>query len=316
MEIVKSFEQLHLKSSFLAIGVFDGVHLGHQQIIKGLVREAHKAAVPAVVMTFHPHPMVVLYEYKDPLYLTSLQQRNEILADLGVDIAINQSFTKDFSQQSGGDFLYRLKSHLNFQQLWAGHDFALGRNRQADINALMEMSKALHYTLRRFDPIMVDNEVVSSSAIRALLIQGHVERASRLLGRPYQVEGLVVKGDGRGTALGIPTANVQPDEQMVIPKTGVYISEAIVGGENLKAITNIGIRPTFNGEHPHEVVVEVHILDFHEDIYAQRIRVNFIIRLRDEMKFQRVADLLSQVQRDIQAARLYFKESSLLDQPT
>lgn len=316
MEIVESFEQLHLNSSFLAIGVFDGVHLGHQQIITGLVREAHKAAEPAVVMTFHPHPIVALYDYKEPLYLTSLQQRNEILEGLGVDIVINQSFTKDFSQQSGEEFLYRLKKHLNFRQLWAGYDFALGKNRQADVHALIEMSKALQYTLRKFDPIMLDNEVISSSAIRALLMQGQVEKAARLLGRLYQVEGLVVKGDGRGTALGIPTANVQPSVQTVIPKTGVYVSEAIVGGETLKAITNIGIRPTFNGEHPHEVVMEVHILDFHQDIYAQRIRVNFCVRLRDEMKFDQVADLLAQVQRDIQTARLYFQKLKLLDQPT
>ena len=310
MRYFDSFEQVQLKHSWVAIGVFDGVHLGHQQIIRGLVEKAKRVSEPSVILTFHPHPLVVLHGCHTPIYLTTPQQRIDVLDRLGVDVVITQPFTYQLAQQSAQAFLLQLNQHLYMRQLWAGYDFALGKNREADVQVLSQMSATIGYTFQKIVPVELDGKVISSSGIRALLQNGDVEQAADWLRRPFQVDGLVISGDRRGSSIGIPTANVQCMSLMVMPKNGVYICEVEVEHQWYPTVTNIGFRPTFNGANAGEPVLEAHLLDFNQDIYGKNVRVNFLRRLREELIFSTAQDLLAQIQIDIQMTRLYFAKQT------
>ena len=282
----------------MTVGSYDGVHLGHQQIIHPLVEGARQNNLPAVVVTFHPHPQLVINNEDRPFYLTLPDHRVEILEDLGVDFVLTYPFRKETSQMGAEDFILSIHNQIHFSSLWVGHDFALGRDREGDSTLLEKIGEQLGYHLQEIPPYIFENEVVSSSRIRRTLREGKVRKANQLLGRPHKIFGKVIKGDNRGKSLGFATSNLDVPSEVVDLKPGVYACWAEVGGKTQKAVTNIGFRPTFGGglTSPR---IEAHLLDFSQDLYGERMGLQFIDRIRDEMKFDQVSDLQAQISADI-----------------
>lgn len=302
MQLIWSLENVHLQNSWLTIGSFDGIHRGHQEIIHKLTAGAHAVGAPAVVLTFHPHPAVVLGKRKDAFYLTTPEQRAELLAGLGVDYVIVQPFNLVIAGMSAADFMSKINTNLDIKELWVGHDFAMGKNREGNIEKLREIGLSMGYNLEVLSPFTLDGEIVSSSRIREVLKQGEVREAARLLGRPYSLDGLVVPGDGRGRTIGVPTANLSVWSEQQLPKSGVYVCRAEIDGQWLGALTNVGTRPTFD---PPDAAprVEAHLLDFHSDLYGHTMHLEFLEWLRSEEKFTNVQALIDQMQQDILIGR-------------
>lgn len=297
-----SLDDVRLNNSWLTIGSFDGVHLGHQEIVGNLTSGAHAAGAPAVVLTFYPHPSIVLGKRNGSFYLTSPEDKASLLTHLGVDVVITHPFNREVAAMTAAEFMNRLNEHLGLKRLCVGYDFALGRGREGDVPTLRRLGKELGYTLEVFPPVKVDDQVVSSSRIREMLTLGEVAQAARLLGRPYSVKGEVTRGDGRGRTIGIPTANLAVWEELILPAAGVYVGQAVVSGQTFGAVTNIGIRPTFssNSSSPH---IEAHILDFDGDLYSRQIELTFLQRVRSEMRFPNAQALVEQIHQDIALAR-------------
>ncbi len=297
-----TLEDLHLQDTWLTIGTFDGVHLGHQEIVRSLAGRAHAEGSLAVVLTFYPHPAVVLGKRMAPFYLTTPEERAEILGAHGADVIVTLNFTRRLSQTSARDFVSLLKSHLGMRFMLVGPDFALGRNREGNVQMLAELGREFGYQLETVPPVEIGGQPVSSSRIRAALAAGDLEVVAQLLGRPYDLVGQVVPGDGRGRSIGVPTANLSLWPERAIPKSGVYVSRALVNGREWGSVTNIGVHPTFTSttDHPH---VETHLLNFNEDIYGQDLRLVFLARLRDEQRFPNADSLVAQIRQDIARAR-------------
>jgi riboflavin kinase/FMN adenylyltransferase len=299
---VFSLNALSLKNAWLAIGVFDGVHRGHQQMLQLLCNGAHAESAPAVVLTFEPHPAVVLGKQVDFKWLSPPEERNDLLKNQGVDFIILQHFDKEFARISAQDFMHNITQQLGLRRLFVGHDFALGHNRQGNVSFLTEIGKKLGYSIELINPVTDQNGVISSTRIRNYIRAGMVEEACQDLGRLYSLSGSVVHGDGRGRTINIPTANLDLHPDKLIPTNGVYACWAWLAGERMAAVTNIGTRPTFtSGEQVTHV--EAHILDLHEEIYGQELRLEFVHRLRDEQRFPSVDDLIAQIHSDIDQTR-------------
>ena len=297
-----SIEDVYLQDSWLTIGSFDGVHKGHQQILRDMTAGAHQTNTTAVVLTFHPHPAVVLGKRSGPFYLTSPEERASLLAQLGVDIVLTCPFNLHVARTSAKDFMHELSMHLHMNQLWVGYDFALGKNREGDVPTLKHLGKSLGYEVHVINPVKLNGEVISSSAIRTALGSGDVAKASELLGRPYQVSGEIVHGDGRGRTIGIPTANLEVWAERAIPKAGVYVCKAHVQDKTIGAVTNIGVRPTFENQST-SPTVEAHLLNYNGDLYGKRMKLDFVARLRDERRFESIESLVQQINSDIQLGR-------------
>lgn len=302
MQHVGSLETLSVPDAWLTMGTFDGVHRGHQEIIRQLVAGAHAQNIPAILLTFDPHPVAILRPERAPKLLTSAHERAELFGQLGVDIVITHPFNHAVAAISARDFLTKLKNHLGFTQFWVGYDFAMGHNREGDIPRLRELGREMGYALHVVEPITFEGKTISSSQIRRLIAEGNVDEARDLLGRPYQLTGTVVEGAKRGRTIGIPTANLAADERRAFPARGVYACRAWVNQTPINAVTNIGLRPTFeNGTV--QASVEAHLLDFSGDLYGQELTLEFFARLRDEQKFSGIDALVAQIQQDIEAAR-------------
>jgi len=302
MQHYHDFKKISLKESLVTIGSFDGVHIGHQQIIRSLVDQAHQAGKPAVVVTFHPHPQLVLKDETRPYYLTLPEKRAHLLGDLGVDFVLTYPFTKDTSRMSPVDFISQLYEHLKFSELWVGYDFALGKDRLGTPSHLREIGQEFDYSVHEIPAYYHKEELVSSSLIRNEIRTGEIQEAAELLGRPFEISGEVIKGEKRGKSLGFATANLQVHPAIVDIKSGVYACRAIVSGKTYSAVTNIGYRPTF-GEDLITPRIEAHLLDFSGDIYGDRLDLIFIDRMREEMKFVNVSDLIVQIRSDVEQAR-------------
>lgn len=293
------------EDAWLTIGAFDGFHIGHQKIIKELTAGAHKKGVPAVVLTFYPHPSRVIYGPSESFYLTMPDRKAALLGEAGIDAVITYPFDANTASISAEEFIDKLCRHLNFTQLWIGYDFALGHNREGDTEKLIEISDKCGYELSTIEAFKHGEEIVSSTRIRNLLKEGAVEKASVLLGRPHSVNGIVTKGDGRGTKIGVPTANLATHKSLLVPKEGVYACQVKINGEVYQAVTNVGRRPTFELE-PVPSRVEAFILDFDRNLYGKDIRVDFLARIRDEKRFSNSEELVEQIGVDIQKAKQYF----------
>lgn len=312
-----SLEEVELKNAWATIGAFDGVHRGHQAILAPLVAEAHAAGCPAVVVTFFPHPAVVLRSVHNPHYLSTPDERAALLGELGIDAVITLAFTSELAALTAPEFMHLLKGHLGLRQLWVGYDFALGRNRQGDIPTLRRLGEEMGYSVRVIPEITQGGASVSSSQVRALVREGNVGQAARLLGRPYRLSGEVVHGDARGRTIGIPTANLSPWPGKIVPATGVYATwawvpaaESTLRGEiRVQAVTNIGLRPTFAGQ-PDAPRIEAHLLNFERDLYGQTISLEFLEHLRPEQRFPSVDALLAQIALDKERAKEVFSHAT------
>jgi riboflavin kinase/FMN adenylyltransferase len=303
MQLFSSLDSTHLDGVWLTIGSFDGVHRGHQEIIRRLVAGAHAHAAPAAVLTFYPHPAVVLRGANGPFYLTSPEDRAALIDSLGVDFIIIQQFDRQLAGTSARDYVMRLKEHLGVQQLLVGQDFALGRGREGNIHILRQLGDEFGFEVVVNQPVLLDGQAISSSQIRSELTAGNVERAHQLLGRPYRITGEVIPGDGRGHMIGIPTANLNPWSEQLLTGAGVYACQAwTADNKAYQAATNIGVRPTFDGSATYQHV-EAHLLDYTGDLYGQTIHLDFLTRLRDEQKFASAQALYTQIQEDITRIR-------------
>jgi riboflavin kinase/FMN adenylyltransferase len=305
MQHFYGLQDVSYEDAWLTIGAFDGFHIGHQRIIKELTAGAHAKGVPAVVLTFYPHPSRVIYGPTEAFYLTMPDRKANLLGKAGVDAVITYPFDAKTASVSAEDFIDSLCCHLNFTKLYIGYDFALGHNREGDTRILKEIGSTCGYELQAIEAFKYDGAIVSSTRIRELLINGHVASAAKLLGRPHAVNGIVTRGDGRGSKIGIPTANLATHKSLIVPKEGVYTCDVIVDDKKYHAVTNVGRRPTFELE-PVPSRVEAYILDFDQDIYGKDIRVEFIERLRDEHKFSNSDELVRQIGVDVQNVRQYF----------
>ena len=297
-----SLDGLALQNTWLTIGIFDGVHRGHQEILRRLVSGAHEEGSPAVVLTFTPHPAVVLGGKTDFKCLTTPGERVELLESLGVEGVITQTLDRALASQTAEEFMRRLARTLGLRRLLIGYDTALGRGREGNAARLTEIGKELGYTVQVVPPLKDEVGIISSTRIRAAVAAGNVSAAASDLGRYFFVAGPVIHGDGRGQALNIPTANIQVPAGKLIPANGIYATWAWVDGKKYPAATSIGVRPTFT---PEESVshVEAHLLDFKRDLYGQLIKLEFVEYLRPEEKFPSAQGLLKQIQRDIEETR-------------
>ena len=286
----------------MTIGAFDGVHRGHQALIGQMVAEAHANGRAAVVLTFFPHPSVVLRGRRPSFYLSSPEEKAEYLSALGVDATVTHPFNLAVSEITATEFVNRLVRYARLEELWCGSDFALGHNREGTVEFLEAAGKTRGFGVRVMPPVLIDGEVISSTRIRQTLRDGAVEQAARYLGRPFRLGGQVVEGAKRGRQLGIPTANLAISEERATPAVGVYACRASAPDWQGQAVVNIGFRPTFEGAEARPTV-EAHLLDFSGDLYGKTVSLDFIARLRPEIKFPGIDSLLAQIQRDILQAR-------------
>lgn len=298
----RSLDEVHLPQAFLTIGVFDGVHRGHRTLIGQMVAAARAAQVPAVVLTFDPHPAAVLSHQVNLPCLTTPEERASLLARLGVDMVITQPFDRAFASQSAEAFMRRLSQSLGLRRLFIGYDFALGRGREGNAERLIELGTALGYEVEVVEPLRRQGEVISATAIRSHLQAGRVEVAAELLGYRYTIQGKVAHGEGRGRLLQFPTANLAPPECKLLPANGVYACWSNVHGRRYLSVVNIGLRPTFDAQTARPQV-ESHLLDFGGDLYDQALSIEFVARLREEMKFPSAEALVAQIRRDVDRAR-------------
>ncbi|MFZ1040065.1 MAG: bifunctional riboflavin kinase/FAD synthetase [Anaerolineales bacterium] len=296
-----SLSELHLQNSCLAIGVFDGVHRGHQKIIGKLTEGARANGVPAVVLTFWPHPAFVLGG-GGVKSLTTPDERADLLASFGVDIVLTYPFDSIVANLSAREFMARLKEHLGLSHLLMGYDFALGKGREGNATRLTELGREMDYTTEVIEAVSDESGVISSTEIRKLVSVGDVADAAKLLGRNYILQGTVIHGDGRGRKFEIPTANIDYPKDKVIPANGIYACWAWVDHEKHMSAVNIGINPTFT---PDKLTptLEAYILDFNRDIYGKHVKIEFVVRLRDELKFDSVKALIGQIQKDVAKVR-------------
>ena len=289
----------------VTIGVFDGVHRGHQHLIGVLLESARPEGLATVALTFNPHPRTVLRPGTAITYLTSLEERVELLQGQGVDSVGVVAFTSELAQLSAEDFLSLLVQELEMRLLVVGPDFALGRNRAGTIGVMREIGERLGFRVEVAPLLAEADEKVGSSAIRQALGAGDVERVGRLLGRPFSLRGPIVAGDRRGRALGFPTANIALGLDRALPAYGIFVTRAYVRESSHESCTSIGIRPTFDVEP--RPVVETFILDFDEDIYGREMQIDLLRRLRGEERFASAEALIAQIHKDIENTREWFK---------
>jgi riboflavin kinase/FMN adenylyltransferase len=304
MELVHGLiHQINERPTILTIGAFDGVHRGHQHLIGAVVRRAKALGCQSAVLTFDPHPDLVVHPERDRLYLTSLEERTELIAALGVDLLIVMPFNREVMGLSALDFMMQVRSAVALRELWVGWDFALGRKREGTLDRLREIGRQLDYTVHPVDAFMLaDGTLISSSRIREALQAGDIAIAAKLLGRTFSLSGTVVTGDQRGRTIGFPTANIAVGPQHVLPADGIYVCRAEVGGQRYGAATSIGVRPTFDGT---TRTVEAYLLDFADDIYGETLKLDILHRLRGEEKYDSVAALVAQINQDVASTRAW-----------
>ncbi len=298
----------------VTVGNFDGIHTGQRRILDLVSARARETGLRSAVVTFEPHPLSVLRPEKAPPLLTTPAQKESLLAETGIDALLVVQFTPSFARLPARrfvrDFLCR---KLAVREVYVGSSFAFGRDREGDLSLLRTMGDSFGFAAFGFEEVSSDGAAVSSTRIRAAVATGEVGEAARLLGRPYSLGGIVVRGDGRGRGLGWPTANLAVDNDL-LAADGVYVTRLRIAarGESLPSVTNVGTRPTVYDEHPR--LVECHVLDFDRDIYGERVELEMLRRLRGEQKFPSVEALREQIGRDAEAAREYFATASCYQQ--
>ncbi|MEZ5424795.1 MAG: bifunctional riboflavin kinase/FAD synthetase [Pyrinomonadaceae bacterium] len=305
MKIFHGTENANIsRPTVLTLGVFDGLHLGHQRIMQMVVERAQAVGAVPTAITFDPHPRAVLHPENAPPLLQTLDQRLAAFEVLGIKQTIVIRFTKEFAAQEASDFLREIiHERLQAKEVYLGKGFEFGKNRGGNIKLLKEMSGKLGFYADEVPEVRLRGHRISSSRVRQTLFDGRVNLARRMLGRPYGVEGQIEHGVRRGHQIGFPTANLKPQNR-VIPRLGVYVTSTLIKNQWRRSITNIGVRPTF--ENDTEPSIETYIFDFDGDLYGDVLRVRFLHRLRNERKFAGIDDLKAQIEKDSRRALNYF----------
>jgi riboflavin kinase / FMN adenylyltransferase len=310
MKIIEEIKHIEMPvhNAVVAIGNFDGVHIGHQALLQTVVEKAHTIGGTAVALTFDPHPMRVISANEQPPLITLKEQKAELIERTGIDVLLQIPFTPEFASISARSFVEELLiRRVGMKVLVVGNDYTFGRNREGNIGLLKQWAPELDFEVIVVGWIQAangDNQRISSTRVRELVMEGRMEDAKKLLGRHYQIRGIVATGRNRGgRLLGFPTANLNLQDELS-PKEGIYAVTVEHGAELYQGVANIGYSPTFDDN---VFTVEVHLLDFKKNIYGETIRVNFIQRLRDEIKFQSIDALATQIHLDIENAREILK---------
>lgn len=302
MKIIRNIDDIteELTGSIVTIGNFDGIHLGHRELFRKLVREAREKNTQSVVITFDPHPQKIIHPERRPFFLlTPLEEKLSLIKSCDVDVVILIPFSIEFARTTAEEFVENiLWKKLRLSKLIVGYDYVFGKGKGGNAKFLKTSGRKLGFQVEEIGAVKSDGIISSSTAIRLAILDGNVKQASEMLGRPYGVTGTVVKGYRRGTDMGYPTANIKSEK--VIPATGVYAIIAEFEGIRRPGVINIGYNPTFGNE---EISAEVHLLDFKGDIYGREITILFIARLRDEIKFNNPEELGRQIEMDIKRAR-------------
>lgn len=301
MQVEKELAKLKPeKDTLLTIGVFDGVHLGHKYLLSQLTKQAKEQDLLSGVVTFNRHPHEVLAPQTKLPFLTDLTQRINLLKNEGVEAIFTLSFTSELAQLSARQFASLLKKYLRMRGMVIGPDFALGQTREGNVDILRTLGQDMGFSITVIPPVMINGEVVSSTAIRNALANGDMKRVLNLVGRPFSLNGRVTSGAGRGVELGFPTANLDIDPRQALPADGVYATWTDIDGQAYQSMTNIGQQPTFGGS---QRVVEVYILDYHSNLYGHELRIDIMERLRGEKQFDTAEELKKQITEDINQGR-------------
>jgi len=288
------------RDTLLTVGVFDGVHLGHKYLISKLLGQAGQRNLLSGVVTFYQHPEELLSPRTRLPFLTGIEERINLLKNEGVDVIIPLSFTAEMAQIGARQFVGLLRKHLSMCGLVVGSDFALGKGREGDTDTLQRLGQSMNFSVTVVPPLVVNGEVISSTAIRKALADGDMRKVRELVGRPFSLQGKVVTGAGRGAGLGFPTANLDIGPERAMPPDGVYASWAHINGKVYQSMANIGRCPTFGGC---ERTAEAYIVDYQGDLYGQELKLDIIDRLRDEKKFDTVEALKAQMTEDVKQGK-------------
>lgn len=307
MKIYNSiYEFSSTKKTVVTLGTFDGVHIGHEAILDKICHNSKEEDLESVILTFFPHPRLIVSDNCDIKLLNTIEEKSQLLAKKGIQNFIIHPFDKAFSELSPREFVEQiLVQKLNIQKIIIGHDHKFGKNRAADFNDLLAFGKEFGFEVEEISAQQIDEVSISSTKIRTALLEGDVTLANSYLGYTYMLNGIVVKGNQLGRTIGYPTANIEiPEEYKLIPKNGVYIVSVLLNGVLLKGMMNIGVKPTLGSN---KLSIEVHILNFSEDIYGNKIQVNILKRIREEQKFASFNDLKNQLEKDKQDTIHFFE---------
>lgn len=297
MKIINDLDSFPQTATVVTIGTFDGVHIGHQKIINRLIKTANQGQLKSAILTFFPHPRMVLQKDAKIKLIHTIEERSQILEALGLDYLFIKKFTHEFSRLSSHDFVKQiLVDTLHAKKVVIGYDHRFGRNRNADIHDLRNFGKQYNFEVEEISMQDIDDVAVSSTKIRNALLEGTIEKANKYLGYPFMITGMVVKGKELGRQIDFPTANINVEEAYkLIPKHGSYVVSATIDNTLVYGMMNIGTNPTVKGK---KETIEVHFFDFNKDLYNQKIQVNLLHRIRDEEKFESIAVLKQQLEKD------------------
>jgi riboflavin kinase/FMN adenylyltransferase len=288
----------------LTIGNFDGVHLGHRELLKKIKSECKEKKQLFVVVTFIPHPQKILQPEKERFLINSYDQRRDLLSSLGVDILIEMGFTRDFSTLTPESFLNdHLLVYPKLKDFYLGYDFAFGANKEGGYDLVKSLCQPLKVAIEIQPKFEFKGKVVSSSMIREKVESGKIDEVDELLARSFNLEGVVIKGEGRGKKIGFPTANIQVSPDLIVPQKGVYITRTVYKGMTYNSITNIGNNPTFKDTY--QLHIETNLFDFETDIYGEKLDIEFLHKVRNEVKFPTVNDLIAQIKTDVVFAKKF-----------
>lgn len=306
MRVIEDLSQFPKPLSYpvMAIGVFDGVHRGHQAILKSLLERTREKKGTSVLLTFSPHPQKIISSGDAPPLLQTQEQKEELLRKLKIDILVRLPFTRSLSLYTPEQFALKILYNHGIREIFVGSNFRFGHRRSGDVAMLRSMGEKFGFEVHEINPVYFRGTRISSTLVRKLLREGRVSLAKRMLNRPYQIQGIVVRGAGKGIQLGFPTANLEVENEL-IPANGVYAGRVEIDGKVFPSVTNIGHRPTLHQRAGERPVVETHLLDFREDVYGRPIKLELCLRLRPEKKFSGPAELRKQIERDIKKTRKY-----------
>jgi riboflavin kinase/FMN adenylyltransferase len=309
MQVISRLEDIAPEYALpvVTMGNFDGVHLGHRRLIQSVVARAAEIGGTPMAITFHPHPLCMLVPDYAPVQIQTLRQKLAVIESLGITVTVVVPYDEKIAGTSARDFaLDVLCERLRIKEIYVGPNFAFGHRRQGSVNLLKEIGREKGFLAEKTPQVEFRGTRVSSTVVRQALVYGQVSLARRLLARPFALEGTVIRGAGLGSKLRIPTANLRAENEL-IPRRGVYITQLRAGGDSWAGVTNIGFRPTVDGEEGAALSIETHALDFNQDIYGKRISVEFWRRVRDERRFASLDDLIARIQKDKESARRYFR---------